>query len=534
MNKKSVRIPKFRSESEEANWWASPAGRTFVKQKSAEAKSKRIKAGGSRLVAMLNKMASTATVRLFDLNIEKILEGWQLCHATRELISNALDEQALSSTKEITINRASEGNWKIRDYGRGLRYEHLTQNENEEKLQNSSKVIGRFGVGLKDALATFSRLGVDVHIRSRFGEIDLRQSAKHGFDDVITLHAAITPPSDAALAGTEITLIGIPGAEVIKAKDFFLKFSGEPQLEATQYGQILSPIKGKPSRIYVNGIVVAEEQNFAFSYNITSLTATMRRALNRERTNVGRTAYSDRVKSMLLAASSAGVANTLAAELERVQLGTNADEVGWLDVAVHGCQILNATGKVLFATASELVLYPEAIDRARSDGYRVVNVPENVRLSLRGLKDISGQNVRDLNVYDAEWQQSFKFKFVPVSGLTKTERDVFEQREAIGRLVGGLPSRVKEVVVSETMRPETFSGGDTDGLWEASTGRIIIKRSQLSSLAAFAGTLLHEIAHAKSGFGDVSRDFELVLTDFLSQTATRALSYPRPSSAKRG
>jgi hypothetical protein len=79
------------------------------------------------------------------------------------------------------------------------------------------------------------------------------------------------------------------------------------------------------------------------------------------------------------------------------------------------------------------------------------------------------------------------------------------------------------MVISETMRPETFGTGDADGLWEASTGRIIVKRSQLSCLAAFAGTLLHEIAHAKSGLGDVNRDFELVLTDFLGQAATRAL-----------
>lgn len=466
---------------------------------------------------------SSTVARLFDLNIERILEGWELCHATRELISNALDEQVLSGTGEITIERASENVWKIRDYGRGLRYEHLTQNESEEKLHNSSKVIGRFGVGLKDALATFSRRGVDVHIRSRFGNIELRKSAKHGFEDVVTLHAAITPASEPEFAGTEIMLLGIADAEIAKAKDFFLKFSGEPQLEATQFGQILSPIKGRSSRIYVNGIVVAEEENFAFSYNITSLTAAMRRALNRERTNVGRTAYSDRVKAMLLVASSAAVANTLGAELEKVQLGTNADEVGWLDVAVHGCQILNTTGKILFVTAGEIMLYPEAIDRARSDGYRIVNVPENVRQSLRGLKDISGQSVRDLNVFDAEWMQSFEFKFVSASALSKAERLVFEQQESIARLVGGLPKAVKEVLISETMRPETFGVADADGLWEASTGRLIVKRSQLSSVAAFAGTLLHEMAHAKSGLGDVNRDFELILTDFLGRTATQAL-----------
>ena len=62
MSKKSVQMPKFRSESEEADWWASPAGRTYVKQKAAEAQSnrglKRSGPGGSNLVAMLNKKRS--------------------------------------------------------------------------------------------------------------------------------------------------------------------------------------------------------------------------------------------------------------------------------------------------------------------------------------------------------------------------------------------------------------------------------------------------------------------------------------------
>jgi hypothetical protein len=468
-------------------------------------------------------MASSAPARLFDLNIEKILEGWELCHAAREVISNALDEQGLTGTRKVEIQRVGNDAWVIRDYGRGLRYEHLTQNENEEKLKNSSKVIGRFGVGLKDALATFSRQGVDVRIRSGFGEISLLRTSKHGFENVITLHAAVAPPRDERFEGTEVRLVGISDGDIARAKDFFLVFSGEAELETTQYGQILSPIKAKPSRVYVNGIVVAEEPNFAFSYNITSLTAVMRRALNRERTNVGRAAYSDRVKAMLLAASSLPVANTIAAHLEKVQLGTNADEVGWLDVAVHGCKILNASAKVIFVTADELAEFPEAIDRAKGDGFRVISVPDNVRQSLRGAKDIAGDSVRDLDVYDAEWQRSFEFTFVPERDLTRSKRKIFERADSIAHLVGGLPRQVREILVSETMRPETLAGGDAGGLWEPAEGRIIIKRSQLSSLEAFAGTLLHEIAHAKSGYGDVSRDFESALTDFLGETASRAL-----------
>ena len=58
MNKKSVQMPKFRNENEEADWWASPVGRAFVKQKSAEAQSKGTKAKGSSMVAMLNKKRS--------------------------------------------------------------------------------------------------------------------------------------------------------------------------------------------------------------------------------------------------------------------------------------------------------------------------------------------------------------------------------------------------------------------------------------------------------------------------------------------
>ena len=64
MNKKSVQmplqIPRFRSESEEADWWASPAGRAYVKQKSAQSKraSKGTGARGSSLVAKLNKKSS--------------------------------------------------------------------------------------------------------------------------------------------------------------------------------------------------------------------------------------------------------------------------------------------------------------------------------------------------------------------------------------------------------------------------------------------------------------------------------------------
>ena len=58
MNKRTLRFPKFQSESEEADWWASPAGRAFVERKSTEMQLKGTKPKGSPLVAALRKKAS--------------------------------------------------------------------------------------------------------------------------------------------------------------------------------------------------------------------------------------------------------------------------------------------------------------------------------------------------------------------------------------------------------------------------------------------------------------------------------------------
>jgi hypothetical protein len=148
-----------------------------------------------------DSMTNITENRNFDLNIEKVLEGWEICHAIRELIANALDEQMLTQTTDGQIYRDPDGVWHIRDFGRGLKYEHLTQNESKEKLNNPSKVIGKFGVGLKDALATLNRRGVEVCIHSRFGDITLGQIPKSGFSDVVTLHAVVHPTQDESLVG---------------------------------------------------------------------------------------------------------------------------------------------------------------------------------------------------------------------------------------------------------------------------------------------------------------------------------------------
>ncbi|MCX6598360.1 MAG: CopG family antitoxin [Acidobacteria bacterium] len=53
---KTVEMPKFANENEEALWWASAEGRGFLKEQSTERPRK--VSGGSKLVANLGKTAS--------------------------------------------------------------------------------------------------------------------------------------------------------------------------------------------------------------------------------------------------------------------------------------------------------------------------------------------------------------------------------------------------------------------------------------------------------------------------------------------
>lgn len=450
----------------------------------------------------------------FDLNIEQILENWEIRHAIREVIANALDEQILTDTAPVVIEKRS-AIWVIRDYGRGVRYTHLTQNENQEKLE-SPNVIGRFGIGLKDALATFERHGVRATIRSRFGTICTNKSAKHGFGDIQTLHAVIEDPEDPSFVGTEFELDGVDDQEMEAAKLLFLKFSNERLLDTTRFGQIINRSIG-PGAIYINGVKVAEEANFLFSYNVTLLSAAIKKAINRERSHVGRTAYTDSVKKILLGSTNDYVARKLSDDISRFQDGTMHDELAWVDVQEHAVRILNVHGKVMLVTAEEAMKFPDLMDQARESGMTILTIPENLRAKIADSVDIEGNRMVDLTQFTQTYNDSFSFEFVEPETLSANEREVFDAIPFIINTYGELPSNVRSIRISNTMRPDLLSAGQTLGCWDSSSSAIVIWRDQLRSVPALAGVLIHEMVHAKTGFSDVTRGFETALTDVIGQ-----------------
>lgn len=458
----------------------------------------------------------------FDLNMEEeLLEAWEASDGIRELVANSLDEAALSNTDEPEIFEDDEGRWHIRDYGRGLTHQDLTQGEDEEKLNNPDEVIGKFGVGLKDALAVLYRQDVDVTVHSSYITFTVEQASKAGFDDVETLHAVIRQTENPDIEGTEVILDGCTEEDVEEAKQNFLNYTDAELLEETRFGEVYEPAGNGSANIYVTGLKVATEEEFLFSYNITNTTKKIRDALNRERSNVGRTAYTTRVKKILQACESGDVAERLVDDLERVQEGTNHDELSWKPVQVHAARVLNARSEAIFVTAEEQGQMKDIVERARGDGKRVVTVPDSTRQELRSSSDIEGEEIRDVELFQEEWKDSFEFEWVDESDLTEQESEAWGLKDEVLSLVG-VGHLIEEVRITETMR-SIDDGWKALGLWEPAERRIVIKRGVLNSKSGFIGILLHEAAHAKGGATDQTREFEGALTDLLGITGTAAV-----------
>ena len=450
----------------------------------------------------------------FDLNIENVLENWEVCHAVREIIANALDEMVITNTKAIEITKGDGGLWHIRDYGRGLQYKHFTQNESDEKARFPS-LIGKFGVGLKDALAVFYRHQKYVKIYTPDGDITLDMMAKIGFDDVKTLNAVIEKPSKPDIMGTEV-VIGVDDEDIVLAKNMFLYFNGTEPLDVTEFGAIYEkPSERSTAYIYVHGVKVAEEENYLFDYNITQTNAALKKALNRERSNVGRTAYSETVKKMLLKSKNEKVIELLIKELDKFSSGTQADEARLLDVQVHAVKMYNQQKKIVVISSIDSYNMSESDKEIiRESGREVLIVPDTVFSKVSTEKDYDGTPIGTLDVAKKEYNDAFEYDFVKESSLTKQELQVWNLREKAFEFYGNRKYR-NRIRISNNIN--SITSGDTLGVYEPSEDIIIIKRSQLRDVGSFFETLFHEIAHATSRYRDNTRDFENELGKIINE-----------------
>lgn len=441
--------------------------------------------------------------RYFDLNIEQVLENWEVYHAVREIIANALDETILTNTSSVDIFKDESGYWHIKDFGRGLNYQHFSQNENEEKGK-AEGIIGKFGVGLKDALAVFYRHNVHVKFKSKYGVFSTQMHKKDGFRDIDTLHVVVSEPTNLDFLGTEF-ILSISDEDMAKAKSLFLTFKSDRPIEITEFGEVYKK-DGEIATIYVNGIQVALEENYMFDYNITKLSMAMKKALNRERSNVGRVAYAETVKKLLLKSNSESIIQNLIYELKNYNMGGSYDEINYVDIQVHAMKTYNTRKPVMFVSQERAYqLTNDDKEKIKDSGRELIIVPQNAFDKIEYSKDYNGNAMGTFELVQKEYNEGFKYIWVSTESLSSSRKNVWEKRNDVMNWLGDTNWRHK-IQISKTINENV--SGDTQGVYDSNENAIIIKEDILDNETIFIDVLIHEYIHATTGYPDNSREFE--------------------------
>lgn len=173
-------------------------------------------------------------------------------------------------------------------------------------------------------------------------------------------------------------------------------------------------------------------------------------------------------------------------------------------------------------TPSEAMHHSSIVDDVSGYDYRIVTIPDNLSSALANTKDITGNPIRDIRTFVEEMRENLTYEVVPLEMLSEEERSIWNMKEHILDLIGNVPPHVTDIKLVDSIH-FAFDRNETLGLWQSDSGTILIARSQVSSLEAFAGTLLHERAHASSGRPDVDRGFEFELTDYIGKLTSMLL-----------
>ncbi|MDE8718432.1 hypothetical protein PZH37_15660, partial [[Eubacterium] siraeum] len=97
--------------------------------------------------------------------------------------------------------------------------------------------------------------------------------------------------------------------------------------------------------------------------------------MNRERTNVGRSAYTSRIKDILLSCDSENVIEELVYDLQNYTSGDKHDELSWNDVAIYASKKLSQIDSpTTFVTAQQAIDTPSIIDDMRRKGQNPIVV----------------------------------------------------------------------------------------------------------------------------------------------------------------
>jgi len=482
-------------------------------------------------------MDSDAEPRYYDLNSgNENLTHWELEHALREIIANALDEQRQTGTAPIEVFWDEAGKLNIRDYGRGLQESHLVVGGAKLK-EKDSNAIGHFDAGLKDALSVFYRDKIRVEFRSKY-LYSQRLTWRTKGENTETIHVELEPIPDSSFVGTEFILDGISTATVDRAKSLFLFFQDTEPIEIVKddsggvMGEIYEAASGE-AYLYVNGQQMSEAKNFLFSYNLLNVPGRVKSAPGRDRQLRTFEPYKKQIVKLLRNAKSSTVIDALVEDFEKPR-DQSHEEQAWTEVRLIASENRHSKGtNLVYITHQELMALSDN-DREMAEDLGYEFAEPMTETEVRSLLN----RYPEANTLDSvreQYDRSFEFTLVETEELSKPElHNLTIATENAKRMLSGAGLKHDfPVLVSETLRITTF-GGDTDGVWRPIERDIVLKRSVLQDLKRTYIVIFHELAHAQNGHSDNTRDFENDLEDAIGILAMALFSdsYPDRIAAK--
>lgn len=360
-----------------------------------------------------------------DLNIGKnYLNDWNVHYAIREIIANALDE-GKNEIPEL-IEKAEE-EYIIRDFSSGLKIENFIMMGSDKA--NNKNVIGKFGVGLKDALGVLNNNGIRVKIITNKYIFKPNMQQKSRIMRIKTLHVQVYRNSEQSFRGTMFILRNCKREYIEQAKNEFLIYKNQKTqiIEKTCYGDILIK-ENNVADIYINGMKISEDRNLSFSYNIKSISARLKSAINRERKYVNRDAYREDIKRIINKCKEKHVLDAFEEQLRKTYSDNSYSEIKWNTVLVTVSNYIISKYKhknVKFIGNVDIQNKKELYDLlCKSSNAEIINVSQKIKEDIKKYKeDIIGDSlfIEDSNSYITEKD------LLSIGELDESRRKVLEE-----------------------------------------------------------------------------------------------------------
>ena len=210
--------------------------------------------------------------KYIDLNVgEKSLDHLPIDFALKELLANSIDEHIANNLDPADVQLSYNKKLKtlsISDFGSGIEEKNFIQRKNNKKSDN--KYIGKYGIGLKDALVIANDKNHKITIETHTNIFTTEYKMKSG-TELITLHVKSVKSINAHIPkGTRITISNIIPETYYTLRKTYIGYYDESEYTLFLSHEIGSIYKfnKEVQMIFVNKLVVnTYSNNCHFSYD---------------------------------------------------------------------------------------------------------------------------------------------------------------------------------------------------------------------------------------------------------------------------